>query len=118
MTESTDPRKADWLTVAAVTPIVEGRDGVPEDDARRFRAWLASACGTETLIGLLRTHDLAKTALGAVAEAYALYIEREFGAYAVDLTCRAETDDDGHTTIAEPPTPGERMTRMKARMRE
>lgn len=113
-----NPRKADWLTVETVTPIVEGRDGVPEDDARRFRAWLGSFVGTEGLMALVRGHDLTRTVTGTLAEAYALYIETEHDAYAVDLMCRTETDADGYTTIAEPLTPGERMARMKARMRE
>lgn len=108
---------ADWLTVMCVTPIVEGREDVPEDDARRFRAWLGSFCGTEGLIALLRTHDLTKTALGAVAEAYAYYIETECDTYAVDLMCRTETGEDGRTVIAEPPTPGERAARLKDRTR-
>ena len=110
-----DKPSADWLTVVTVTPIVEGREGVPEDDARRFRAWLGSFFGTEGLMTLLRTHDLTKTALGAVAEAYALYIETECDTYAVDLMCRTETDADGHTVIAEPLTPGERAARLKER---
>lgn len=108
------PRKADWFTVEAVAPIVEGRDGVPEDDARRFRAWLGSFVGADRLMALVREHDLTRTVMGALAEAYALYIETECDAYAVDLMCRTGTDGDGNTTIAEPPTPGERMARMRA----
>ena len=113
----TEAGQADWLTVMCVTPIVEGQEGVPEDDARRFRAWLGSFYGTEGLISLLRTHDLTRTALGAVAEAYALYIETEHDTYAVELMCRTETTEDGRTVIAEPPTPGERLARMKERTR-
>ena len=101
-----------------VTPIVEGQEGVPEDDARRFRAWLGSHVGTDHLMALVRGHDMTRTVTGTLAEAYALYIETECDTYAVDLMCRTETTEDGRTVIAGPPTPGERLARLRARVRE
>ena len=115
---SADPviGKADWLTVLCVTPIVEGRDGVPEDDARRFRAWLGSYRGVDGLIGMVRSEDRCLTVLAQLAEAYAYYIETEFDTYSVELMCRTVFHDDGSITIDELPTPSERMARMKEKV--
>ena len=110
--------KADWLTVMCVTPIVENKAGVPEDDRRRFMAWLRTHESVDTLYLALTGSAATLTILARLAEAYAYYIEREFDTYAVELMCRAEFREDGTVTFAEPPTPSQRLARLKERVRE